>query len=105
MKIPAFSQKRKTRDVFCRGHLLGDPSGAAAQKLMEVSRSLNGTSFRNLPLGFPRSLVRSTLGFPRGEAAERSEADEGRRQVGFGMQLDEWRLFRFSPFNVLMWRF
>ena len=48
------------------GRLAGDPSGAAAQKLMEVSRSLNGTSFRNLPLGFPRSLVRSTLGFPRG---------------------------------------
>ena len=29
-----------------------------------------------------RPLVRSTLGFPRGEAAERSEADEGWRQVG-----------------------
>ena len=49
------------------GLLAGDPSGAVAQKLMEMSRSLNGTSFRNLPLGFPRSLVRSTLGFPRGK--------------------------------------
>ena len=56
----------------CRGRLAGDP------------------------------LARSALGFPRGEAAERSEADEGWRQVGSGMQLDEWYLFQFSPFNVLL---
>ena len=30
----------------CRGRQLGDPSGAAAQKLTEVSSSLNGISFR-----------------------------------------------------------
>ena len=39
---------------ICRGRQFGDPSGAAAQKLTEVSSSLNGTSSRNLPLGFPR---------------------------------------------------
>ena len=39
------------------------------------------------------------LGFPRGEAAERSEADEGWRQVGQRMQLDEWHMFWFSPLN------
>ena len=31
--------------------------------------------------------------------------DEGWRQVGQWMQLDEWYLFQFSPFNVLLWRF
>ena len=36
------------------------------------------------------------------KAAERSEADEGWRQVDSGMQLDEWYLFQFSPFNVLL---
>ena len=45
-------------------------------------------------------LTQPPLGFPRGEAAERSEADEGRRQVGSQMQLDEWYLLRFLPFNV-----
>ena len=35
---------------------------------------------RGRQLGDP--LARSALGFPRGEAAERSEADEGWRQVG-----------------------
>ena len=49
---------------------------------------------------------------PRGEAAgidgtsePANPADEGWRQVGSGMQLDEWYLFQFSPFNVLLWRF
>ena len=45
------------------------------------------------------------LGFPRGEAAERSEADEGWRQVGLGMQLDEWHLLRFIPFNGTIYNF
>ena len=45
-------------------------------------------------------LTQPPLGFPRGEAAERSEADEGRRQIGSQMQLDEWYLLRFLPFNV-----
>ena len=53
----------------------------------------------------PTFLVRSTLGFPRGEAAERSEADEGWRQVGSGMQLDEGHMFWFSPFNVKIYNF
>ena len=35
------------------GRQVGDPSGAAAQKLTEVSSSLNGTSFRNCPLASP----------------------------------------------------
>ena len=42
--------------------------------------TLNGASFRTLPLGFPR-----------GEAAERSEADEG------------WRVLKVSDFPV-EWR-
>ena len=33
-----------------------------------------------------------------GEAAERSEADEGWRQAGSRMQLDEWQMFRVLPF-------
>mgnify|MGYP004524001965 CR=1 len=59
------------------------------------------------PVGEALSLPlrRSRLGFPRGEAAEQSEADEGWRQVGKRMQLDEWYLFQFLPFNVLLWRF
>ncbi len=48
------------------GRLAGDPSGAAAQKLIEVSRSLNGTSFRNLPLGFPRGKLLSVARLMRG---------------------------------------
>ena len=43
----------------------------ATRQRMELSETLNGVSFWLLPLGFPR-----------GEAAERSEADEGWRQVG-----------------------
>ena len=35
------------------GRQVGDPSGAAAQKLTEVSSSLNGTSCRNLPSASP----------------------------------------------------
>ena len=47
------------------------------------------------PVGEALSLPlrRSRLGFPPGETAERSEADEGWRQVGSGMQLTEWHMF------------
>ena len=47
-------------------------------------------------------LPQPPLGFPRGEAAgidgtsePASPADEGWRQVGSGMQLDEWHLLQF----------
>ena len=43
---------------------------------------MNGTSPKSPPLGFPR-----------GEAVERSETDEGRRQVKRGMHFDE----RYQP--------
>ena len=38
---------------YCRGRLLGDPSGEAAHLRMEQSRALNGTSSRNCTLASP----------------------------------------------------
>ena len=54
------------------------PLPGALQNLGAVAKS--HTLCRGRQLGDP--LRRSRLGFPRGEAAERSEADEGWRQVG-----------------------
>ena len=65
---------------ICRGRQFGDPSGAAAQKLTEVSSSLNGTSSRNLPLGFPR-----------GEAARLDGTSEPARLADEG-----WRWLKVS---------
>ena len=52
-------------------------------------------------------LPTTTLGFPRGEAVAFSGSsepmkvtDEGRRTVGQEMQLDEWYIFQFIPFNL-----
>ena len=57
--------------------------------------TLNGASFRNLPLGFPRGEAASL----DGTSEPARLADEGWRQVGQCMQLDEWHMFWFSPLN------
>ena len=64
---------------------------------------------RNVEWG---QLPAATPWLPPGEAVSHDGTsepagltDEGRRQVGQEMQLDEWYLFQFSPFNVLLWRF
>ena len=51
-------------------HAIVGVANLATRWRMELSGTLNGDSSRLLPLGFPR-----------GEAAERSEADEGWRAL------------------------
>ena len=76
----------------CRGRLAVDP------KLPQLSRPLRGCSFRNclswLPPGGSWIFCQSAL---RNRLAKKT--DEGRRTVGQEMQLGEWNMFRFSPFN------
>ena len=97
--------------AHCRGRQLGDPLARSALGSLPEGVSWDEwyappaftMPCRGRLAGDP--LARSALGFPRGEAAERSEADEGWRQVGTEMQLDGWYLFQFPPFNVMLWRF
>ena len=84
-----------------RGRQLGDP---LRRSRPETDGSEQFVTWNQLP--------QLPLGFPRGEAARldgTSEparlTDEGRRQVGSGMQLDEWHMFWFPPLNREIYNF
>ena len=93
----------------CRSRQVGDPVRRSRHLRTEQSRTLNGTSSRNCPLASPGGVAERSEFFKIMIASGNHSKIEkllsvarlmrGWRQVGSGMQLDEWHMFWFSPLN------